>query len=351
LWFGRPAAFFVGDRTERYRDLADGSAVGAMMLGMMANPRPRSILSNGVLSSGPERTFVVCGVQRGGTSAIAAVMRALGVDMGKGGFSYEDPTLLHEPDDLDGYIARRNADRPIWGVKIPHLALSLDLLAEKLRAPMFVLTFRNPVAIADSAIVRGDFSFVDSLERIQTYFDAMFAFARKTMHPVLLVSYERAVAHPEQFVEEFAGALALQTEPQQRTEAVECITGDGGGYTHPPERWHHVDVEPLVGRQPAVPLQSSVVPGYLNIRLVSEKAPLGETEVYFWVDYPPNADPSQRWVQLLVDFGDGFDIMHSYNLRCLPDQAIRFLHNGQVRRLAFGFLPEHPPFNSVWLLR
>lgn len=315
---------------------------------MMANPTPHTLLLNGVPIPGPERTYIVCGVQRGGTSAIAAVMRALGIDMGRGGFNHEDPVLLDRPDDLDGYIARRNTNQPVWGVKVPHLALSLDVLAEKLRTPVFVLTLRNPVAIADSAIVRGDFSFVDVLDRVQTYFDAMLGFARKTAHPVLLVSYERAAARPEQFVDEFAAALTLQPEPQQRADAVACITSDGGGYTHLPERWHHVAVEPLGGRELACPVPAAVVPTHLDIRLVSQLAPLSGPDATFWVDYALDAPPSQRWVQLLVNFGEGFDIMHSYNLRCLPDEVIRFSHSGRVQVLGFGFRAEHAPFHAVW---
>lgn len=318
------------------------------MLGMMANPRPLAVLSNGVPIPSPERTYVVCGVQRGGTSAVAAVMRALGIDMGRGGFNHEDPILLDRSDDLDGYISRRNAEHQVWGVKVPHLALSLDILAEKLRAPVFILTFRNPIAIADSAIVRGDLSLASALDRVQTYFDAMLGFARKTAHPVLLVSYERAAGHPDRFVDEFTTAIAIQPDPQQRADAVACITGDSGGYTHLPERWHHVATEPLIRREPAVLLPPAAVPAYLSIRLVSQLAPLGGPDATFWVEYAPDAAPSQRWVQLLVDFGDGFDMMHSYNLQYLPDQIIRFHHTGNVQRLSFGFCPQHAPFHAVY---
>lgn len=317
------------------------------MLGMMANPRPRTVLSNGVSIPSPDRTYVVCGMQRGGTSAVAAVMRALGIDMGSGGFNHEDPILLERSDDLDGYISRRNAEHRVWGVKVPHLALSLDVLAEKLRAPVFVLTFRNPVAIADSAVVRGDLSFASALDRVQTYFDAMLGFARKTAHPVLLVSYERVAGHPDRFLDEFTAALALQPDPQRRANAVACITGDSGGYPHLPELWHHVAMEPLARREPAAPLPPAEVPAYLHIRLVSQLAPLGGPDATFWVKYLPDAAPSQRWVKLLVDFGDGFNIMHIYNLLCLPDQVIRFRHTGRVQRLGFGFCPEHAPFHAV----
>ena len=82
-------------------------------LGMMANPRPRTLLVNGAVMPNDSRTYVVCGVQRGGTSMVGAVLGALGIDMGAVGFNYEDAAFFASEQDLDGYIARRNQSA-VW---------------------------------------------------------------------------------------------------------------------------------------------------------------------------------------------------------------------------------------------
>jgi hypothetical protein len=178
----------------------------AAAIGMIGNPRPHTLIANGVPVVGERRTYVVCGAQRGGTSAVAAVLRALGVDMGNGGFNHEDPEFLECKDDIEGFVGRRNVN-PIWSLKIPHFALSLVDLTRQLRSPVIVLTFRNPVTVVNSLIIRGDDVFMDALRRIQRYFGAMLGFAQTSSAPVVMVSYERATANPAQFVDELSLAF------------------------------------------------------------------------------------------------------------------------------------------------
>ncbi len=101
----------------------------AMKRGMYANSTPHIIISNSLFPSlSPEKTFVICGVQRGGTSMVAGTMRALGVDMGPAGINHEDAAIneMHL-DDMSNYIETRNHDAPVWGFKLPHAALNLPI--------------------------------------------------------------------------------------------------------------------------------------------------------------------------------------------------------------------------------
>ena len=67
------------------------------------------------------RTLVVLGVERGGTSMVAGVLRALGVPMGdRAGLNHEDPAFLKDdPDKLRRAIRTRNKQHDMWGFKVP----------------------------------------------------------------------------------------------------------------------------------------------------------------------------------------------------------------------------------------
>lgn len=315
--------------------------------GMMANPKPRTLLTNGAVMPNGSRTYVVCGVQRGGTSMVGAVLGALGIDMGAVGFNYEDAAFFASEQDLDGYIARRNRSA-IWGLKIPHLSLSLDNLAQRLRHPVFILVFRNPVATLDSVIVRGDARMADGLDRIDTYTHAMLRFAQHSEQAVILVSYERAAADPAKFIEEAEMALGLRATPDQRRDAIRSVTGDGGGYTHPPARWHHIDVRKS-SKPPLIVPAELIKARFFQIHLVGLFAPSGRTHIGLHVDLDPDAPEAVRWVQLLVDFGSGFDMLNTYSLHYPRGSAIYFRHQGSVQRLGVGFRPNHAEIRGVWV--
>ena len=103
-----------------------------------------------------ERTFVVLGVQRGGTSMVAGALRALGVDMGRAGLNHEDRRFLHASEaTLSKVIAERNFELPVWGFKAPETTLQLDFLETALRNPHFICVTRNILAVVDSFMMRG----------------------------------------------------------------------------------------------------------------------------------------------------------------------------------------------------
>jgi hypothetical protein len=278
---------------------------------------------------------------------IAAVLRALGIDMGPGGLNHEDAGFFDSRHEIETYVAKRNI-KAAWGLKIPELALSLDQFATLLRCPTFILTFRNPVAILDSALVRGGDDFASALSRIDDYFQAMLRFAREATQPVVLVAYERAAAKPVQFIDELAAALNLAPTEDQKRDAKLCVTGDGGGYTHLPAQWHHVAVEPAP-EAPCLLKLDEIQESFSDISVVAALEVSSRRETLFHLDVPSDVSNPQRWVQLLVDFGNGFDMLNTYNLYYPQASAIHFAHEGSVRRLAFGFRPAHARIQRVYL--
>ncbi|WP_137702846.1 hypothetical protein [Marimonas lutisalis] len=212
------------------------------------------------------RTLVVLGVERGGTSMAAGVLRALGVPMGdKAGLNHEDPLFLREGEDrLDRAIRTRNKEHDVWGFKVPKASLMLPFLESRLRNPFYVVVYRNPLSIVDSWLQRGAGQAQDVLNRINTYQQAIAEMTATTRAPVLFVNYERAVADDaakQQVVEEFADFAGIGLTGDLRARAMSMMTGDGKGYVNLPEHFFLVQPGNFRGDRPALDL-AEIEPGH-----------------------------------------------------------------------------------------
>lgn len=209
-----------------------------------------SLILNGSVMTPAKRTVVVLGVERGGTSMVAGVVRALGISMGqRAGLNHEDPLFLtDELDRLQNRIKMRNAQDDVWGFKVPKASLMLDFYDTHLRNPLYIVVYRNPIAIIDSWLQRGADSPLGVMDRIMVYQNAIFAFMSKTKAPILMLNYERTVqsaATKLQAVESIAEFLGADLTDELRSRAVGMMTGDGSGYVNLPE--HFFAVAPDTG--------------------------------------------------------------------------------------------------------
>lgn len=103
-------------------------------------------------------TLLVTGSPRGATSLIAYVLL-------RGGYplaatqrqNHEDREIVaarHDRRRLSAIIAERNATASRWGFKLPFAAREVAWYADNLRDPVFVMIYRNPLAIARSILHR-----------------------------------------------------------------------------------------------------------------------------------------------------------------------------------------------------
>src|SRR5262245_61820264 len=127
---------------------------------------PNTILNQGVIARvipmrgrkrvAREKTLLVTGLARSGTSMLAAVLQAAGIWLGDHVYEpinedAEITQMLQARDltRLDALIERQNAAVPIWGFKMPdlHHFLQHDEL-ERFRNPHLLIIYRDPVAVA-----------------------------------------------------------------------------------------------------------------------------------------------------------------------------------------------------------
>ena len=197
---------------------------------------PYTILNQGVIArSAPprrgkrgasEKTLLITGLARSGTSMLAALLQAAGVWLGD--YVYEP---IHEDSEitqmlrardfyrLDALIERQNAKTPIWGFKMPdlHQFLQHDELG-RFRNPHLIVIFRDPVAVA----VRNALSeHVDGTQAIIEASAAMHSlaqFVRASALPYLFLSYEKAIVFPQAFIDNVLRYCGIAIDEAKRAE-------------------------------------------------------------------------------------------------------------------------------------
>jgi hypothetical protein len=176
-------------------------------------------------------TFIVCGIERGGTSMVSQTLSHLGVFMGAElGATYEDVEfvlstnayLLNKSAENEAafkaLIARRDLERRQWGFKVPNVFLAPEIFAW-FRSPVLICIFRDSIAIADrvsTASKRERQAALQSTSQLQNTLQEVFL---STSLPAIGLSYEKALIDPRLFVERLASSLHLRPPEASRAAA------------------------------------------------------------------------------------------------------------------------------------
>ncbi len=177
-----------------------------------------------------DKTVVILGVPRGGTSMVAGVVRELGIDLGPSlGVNHEDPEFL--PQDVPiirARIAERNATSGTWGWKMPHTTDYIDEIEQDLRNPHIIFVFRNVLGTALSQERHSgadiDVALRVSMQRLQTTVEKI----GKLSSPMLLTDYDAALYDPAGFVGCLTSFLGLHPDEATRARALSFIDADQG---------------------------------------------------------------------------------------------------------------------------
>ncbi len=198
-----------------------------------------------------ERTIIVTGLGRSGTSMVAAMLGELGILPIDKAYqaTFEDREFLHlfrfgETDSLPAAIAARNNLSGIWGFKIPSLHGYLE--PHQLRAfrnPHLIIVFRDLVAVAQRHAI------AELTDPLEAFFEAssgmsdLVAFLRASDCPALLVSYEKAVSLHDQFVTELARFCGVPVDEAQRRRLNGMILPNNMSYADTARRRYEGNVD------------------------------------------------------------------------------------------------------------
>ena len=135
---------------------------------------------------------------------------------------------------MESEIAIRNQRFETWGWKYPNASLYLPELMTSLRNPYLICMFRDCMA-ATTRMMRktlkeqGDP--FDILDRFYSIQKSNLDLIKSCDKPSLLCSYEKAIAHPRQFVKQVASFLGMSLDNQQINNSAKEITP--GSYIKP----------------------------------------------------------------------------------------------------------------------
>ncbi len=148
-------------------------------------------------------------------------MQALGVNIGQNlPNNFEDPDFVAK-----GYkhlveaVESRNARLPVWGWKFPNAANYLDQILTKLRNPRFIIVYRDMVATSAAQMRWHNRSFAHAISEVALQQLRNTSFSERHDYPTMMVSYEKAIVHPERFISDLSGFLGMP-EPDNKQELV-----------------------------------------------------------------------------------------------------------------------------------
>ncbi len=196
----------------------------------------------------PQRTLVIAGTPRGGTTMLAECLATLGVPMGvpvpppMEQFNFEDPefqTLLHRESpgevalpELRALVLRRNLDHALWGFKLPTALNSLDVLEQELRNPQFILVFRDVVAVSSREVVSVGFDAMHAMRRALVWQERMLDFVENTTARCLLISYEKALQFPSLALDLLISWCGLEPTQAVRDKTLAAMEANRSPYLH-----------------------------------------------------------------------------------------------------------------------
>ncbi|MPY84115.1 MAG: hypothetical protein GEV00_12520 [Actinophytocola sp.] len=185
-----------------------------------------SMVLNPVSSPAAQRTYVVFGLERGRTSPVAGVLRALGLYLGEIDEGNNEDKAFHggKLGEMRATIAERNAEHDVWGWKYPTAVNYLPALMKAIRNPFFVVVYRDAVA---TALSRGqwDGEFLRrsprmALHEASTLTNTNTSFALATGRPCLLVSNEKAERFRYELIDELADFLCFPRPDEELRERI-----------------------------------------------------------------------------------------------------------------------------------
>lgn len=183
------------------------------------------------------KTVMLAGLSRGGTSATAAVIDALGVHLGETSDGHFETVVFKRwpfrDDDwgniLD-YIHQADSQYENWGTQVWHNPAHIARIGSAMRNPHLVLVFRDPVALVQRHLQTLEYG-KDSEELLLTIpmqQARLWDIARTAEIPTLLVSFGRLRASPEETIQHIAAFLELTPTDEQFTTAIARVNRAGG---------------------------------------------------------------------------------------------------------------------------
>lgn len=184
----------------------------------------------------PQRTLIVIGVARGGTSLIAGALSHMGVFMGKAGEPvFEDVHLAHAFEARRYRQARQiisdyNGSHDIWGFKRPASIRYIKRLVKSVRHPVFLIIFKDLFAIANRNKISMKLGIIPGLNKAMKDYNAIVGLVNKRYGDMYLFSYEKVMNNKMLLIEELAKIAGKECSDDLAQKVMAFIEPDSPHY-------------------------------------------------------------------------------------------------------------------------
>lgn len=200
-----------------------------------------SLKNKGIVVAKPQsnhtqKTIIVVGVARGGTSIVSGVLNHLGVFMGNAQAPvYEDLRLSlafekQSKEKFETVIDDYNKQHGVWAWKRPSTLHALAKIARKVRNPHFVFVFRDMLSIANRNIISMHKDIAWGLKSALDDYSKIVKFINKSKYPALLISSEKAVKYKNDYIEALACFVGVTPTDTQNLTAQTFLSSNPTAY-------------------------------------------------------------------------------------------------------------------------
>ncbi|MBB6103049.1 hypothetical protein F4827_002902 [Paraburkholderia bannensis] len=180
------------------------------------------------------KTIVVLGFARGGTSLISGMLREFGVFMGDNAHALKhEIDLFHENDSSQAIIHRvEDLDKQykMWGWKSPRAVFFVDKLACYLSNPHFIIALRNPIAVCQSVGRHNKLPMAVTMRDIAPVFSAIAEFTSRCPYPLAFFNFDEVNESPRQLVEDLREFLGISDPDGKLAAKATAFFHAEGGY-------------------------------------------------------------------------------------------------------------------------
>lgn len=169
-----------------------------------------------------EKTVIVIGTGRGGTSMVAGVLNALGVFMGDLACApvFEDRNLAGAYESKNTKLAMDiiqdyNTRFSTWGFKRPSALSYLPKLIKSTRNPVFVFIFKDILSIGNRECISMQTGLLDNMRVALKNYQNILNFIDRYQPNSMLVSSEKIFENKKFFIEQLCAFLELQVTQDQ----------------------------------------------------------------------------------------------------------------------------------------
>lgn len=188
-----------------------------------------------------ERTLLLMGIDRGGTSATAAVVDAIGVPMGASVQPFETWEFKQHRDDPTDWkamlekIAALNAQHVKWGAQVWNNPAMTGRIAAEVRNPHLLIVLRDVAAISERRLSLPDETMTarELLEFMLMQTHQLLMHLAILPLPTMLVSFERLRIQPAMVASRLAEFMGIELTGSLLQEAVDRVNLKGGYLIQP----------------------------------------------------------------------------------------------------------------------